>query len=239
MKKLVLLLLLLGALYWWCSADTVQGPLSGYSYEYIIRTSGGYGSSDALPMIIALHGNGDTPEHFFETLFKHFHNPARFILMKGPVDTMKGGFGNGAWPMDTEGLSHYGDSLADAVPLLTERFPTVGKPVLVGFSGGAFMAYYLAACHAELFSYIIPLSGGLPRPLSCEDAHNGARVIAFHGRHDQLISFGSGTNAVEHLRQRGMHVELVTFDGGHVDIFRSANPKLLKQLEDALGDITS
>jgi predicted esterase len=238
MKKLIVIVLLAGVIYWWWLPHTVQGPLSGHEFEYIIRTSGDSSSSDTLPMVIALHGNGDTTDNFFETLFEDFDYPARFVLVRGPVDYAGGSLGGRAWPMDAGGLSEYGDALADAVPVLLERFSTEGKPIVVGFSGGAFFAYYLAACHSDMFSYIFPLSGGLSNTLSCESRNAGARMIAFHGNKDQVIDYKRGMAAVQNLKLRGLTAELITFDGGHIDIFRSANRVLLDKLRDAIEGIS-
>jgi predicted esterase len=239
MKKLIVFLLFIGVIYWWWLPHTVQGPLSDHEFEYIIRTSGDCSSSDTLPMIIALHGNGDTTDNFFKTLFDNFDYPARFVVVRGPVDYAWFSLGSRAWPMESGGLREYGDALADAVPVLLERFPTEGKPIVVGFSGGAFFAYYLAACHSDMFSYIFPLSGGLPNTLSCKSAYVGARVIAFHGNKDQVVEFNMGMDAVQYLRQRGLNAELITFDGGHIDIFRSANRVLLHKLRDVLNGMSS
>ena len=237
MKKLIVTLLLIGVIYWWWLPHTVQGPMSDQEFEYIIRTSGDSSSSDTLPMVIALHGNGDTTDNFFETLFEDFDYPARFVLVRGPVDYAGGSLGGRAWPMDAGGLREYGDALADAVPVLLERFPTEGKPIVVGFSGGAFFAYYLAACHSGLFSYIFPLSGGLSNTLSCKSGNVGARVIAFHGKKDEVVGYNIGMVAVQNLSRRGLTAELVTFDGGHIDIFRSANRVLLDKLRDVIKEI--
>ena len=232
MKKLVVLLLIIGVVYWWTLPQTVKGPRSVHEYEYIVRTSSS-NSPDMLPMVIALHGNGDTPANFFETLLNKSDYPARYVMIKGPLD-----FGGGtAWPMDVTGLRDYGDALADALPVLLQRFPTAGRPVIIGFSGGAFMAYYLAAAHGELFSYILPLSGGLPSALVQKNRarnDNWAQVIAFHGTRDQVIGFGQGRAAVMNLRQQGVDAELIPFNGDHIDVFRSENSLILDRLRSVL-----
>jgi hypothetical protein len=88
MKKLLILgsvLLLIGIIYWWNLPNTVQGPSSNLEFQYITRITGDGGSSDTLPMILALHGHGDTPENFFNTLLKRFDDQARFIVLKHGV----------------------------------------------------------------------------------------------------------------------------------------------------------
>ena len=61
-------------------------------------------------------------------------------------------------------------------------------------------------------------------------------MIAFHGIKDQIVGFNTGKVAVQNLMQRGLTAELITFDGGHIDIFRSANRVLLDKLRDAIRE---
>ncbi len=243
MKKpvvLLLLILLIGILYWWWLPSTVKGPSSDQKFEYIVRISGNGDSSDALPMIIALHGNGDIPENFFDTLLKDFNYPARFIVMKGLIDVPSSFLSGRGWPMEDKDLSKCGDDMADAVSVLLERYPTKGRPIVLGFSSGAFVAYYLAAFHADQFSYIFPISGGLTRNLLITKTvshDNGAKVIAFHSKGDGIIAFSSGAAAVESLKQIGLKAEMITFDGGHTDIFRAGKQILQNHLSDAVKEI--
>ena len=243
MKKLVVLLLLIlsiGIIYWWRSPSTVKGPSSDQKFEYIVRVSGNGGSSDVLPMIIALHGNGDIPKNFFDTLLKDFNYPARFIVMRGTIDVPSSFLSGRGWPMQDKDLSKCGDAISDAVSVLLERYPTKGQPIVLGFSSGAFVAYYLAAFHADQFSYIFPISGGLSGNLlrtKTVSHDNGVKVIALHSKGDGIIAFSSGTAAVESLKQIGLKAEMITFDGGHTDIFRSGKQILLNHLSDAVNEI--
>jgi phospholipase/carboxylesterase len=168
---------------------------------------------------------------------KDFDYPARFILVRGPLGYAGGKLGGRAWPINSGALQEYGSSLADAVPELLNRFPTKGKPIIVGFSAGAYYAYYLVAFHADQFSYVFPLSGGLPGKLLKTDARSndrGAHVIAFHGKQDQVIRFQQGKAAVDNLMRMGIVVRFITFDGGHLEIFRSVNGRFMDELRDSV-----
>jgi phospholipase/carboxylesterase len=239
MKKLLILgsvLLLAGIIYWWNLPSTVQGPSSDHEFEYITRITGNRGASDTLPMILAFHGHGDRPENFFNTLLKRFDDQARFIVFKGPFDYPGAGLSGYAWPTDTKGLREYGDALADSVSVLTEDFPTEGKPIVLGFSGGAGVAYYLAALHADKFSYIFPLAGRLSS-IEIPSWNSTAKVIAFHGTKDQVIGFNNGKQAVQKLKQAGLDAELISFNGRHLGVFRSANDLFLEYLSNAIHEI--
>jgi len=244
MKKLLVIFLLLivtAIFFWWRSPHTVQGPSSDHGFEYITKISGHGSSSDILPMVIALHGNGDTPDNFFNTLLKRFDYPARFIVVRGPINYPGVSYKGRAWPSDIKGIEEYGNALNDAVTVLKEDFPTSGKPVVLGFSGGAFIAYYLAAAHPDRFSYIFPLSGrlsGAQMITGTTPLTEGAKVIAFHGTGDQLIAFDNGKSAVRTLQEMGVNAELVAIDGGHLGVFTSGNDLLLSHLSNALKEIS-
>jgi phospholipase/carboxylesterase len=237
-KTLLVLFLVLAIGYWWMSLpSTVKGPSSSREFEYIVKTSANGGSSDALPMVIALHGDGDSPAHFYETLLEGLDRPARFVLLKGPSNYIGGTSGSATWPRDSASLKEYGDALAEAVPVLLDRFSTRGKPIVLGFSSGAFYAYYLAVHYPDQFSYIFPLSGALPRDLMETGASAydiGTEVIAFHGKGDQVVGLNRGKATVALLRKMGLSAELITVDGGHIEVFLSGKPFLLKRLGDAI-----
>jgi phospholipase/carboxylesterase len=238
MKRLFALVLILGGLYWWWSEpNRVNGPVSGYEFEYTVRTSGDGVSAERLPMVIALHGLGDTPENFYQTLLKDLDYPARFILLRGPLGHSGGKPDGRDWPVSSDDLREYGSALADEVPVLLNRFPTKGKPIIVGFSAGAYYAYYLAAFHADQFSFVFPISGGLPVELpgpGVRYGDGGAQVIAFHGKQDQVIEFQQGKAAVDNLTRMGIAVSFITFDGGHLEVFRSLKGRFVDELRDSV-----
>jgi hypothetical protein len=64
-----------------------------------------------------------------------------------------------------------------------------------------------------------------------------AKVIAFHGTKDQVIGFKNGKRAVQRLNQGGLDAELVSFNGVHLDVFRSTNSLFLEYLSNAVHEI--
>jgi polyhydroxybutyrate depolymerase len=61
-----------------------------------------------------------------------------------------------------------------------------------GFSSGAIFSYTLACARPELLAAIAPIAGALGVP--CPADHRPA-VIAFHGSHDERVSYGAGLNS--------------------------------------------
>ncbi|MFW5427382.1 MAG: hypothetical protein ACKE8R_09035, partial [Methylophagaceae bacterium] len=64
MKKILIIIAVLAIAQWWFKDSKISVPSqvngADVSYSYIVKYSGGSGRGDTLPMLIALHGNGDT-----------------------------------------------------------------------------------------------------------------------------------------------------------------------------------
>jgi len=230
-KKLLTAIIVAVIVFWWLKVPTVTAPGSDVSFRYRVEYTGGAGRRDRVPLLVALHGNGDKPEHFFETALDGIETPARVVLIQAPIPT---GVGGGAWPMDTAGVRRYGPALASAIRVLTEEFPSAGRPVVFGFSGGAVMAYYLAAAYPERYGAVVPVSGRLTADMI--DAvpalsESSAEVYAFHGSQDRVIGIAGGRAAAGLLESRGIRVRFSVFDGGHLGVFTNAKPAIQRVLE--------
>lgn len=236
MKKITIiiasLLFLVAAVRWMDSEHTVHLTTSEIDrFSYIAKYSGNANNTDYLPMLVALHGNGDTANNFYETALNQIQKPARIILLKGPIPYHRGD----AWPIDADALSVYGEAVNEAIGILVDKYPTTGKPVLLGFSGGGVMAYYQSVIYGNNYSAIIPVSGKLTEAmLEGGDANSGAIVHAYHGRNDRVISFSSGSHAVEILKNRDINIKFTAFDGGHLGLFTNAKSDITMTIEEAL-----
>lgn len=190
MKKIILLIILvLGLAQWWFKDPTIDVPTNDVSFGYIVKYSGNSGRSDLLPMLVALHGNGDKAKNFYNTALDQLNVPARIILLKGPLSYG----GGGAWPWTAADFNKYGKAISEAIELLVHKYPTKGKPILLGFSTGGMMAYYQAVKHGDVYSYIFPVSGQLSKELLGDESSSpGAEVFAFHGKNDNVISISGG-----------------------------------------------
>jgi predicted esterase len=181
-----------------------------------------------------LHGNGDTADNFYDSALDQFDMPVRIILLKGPISRGRGS----AWPWNAADFEYYGKAISEAVELLAIKYPTAGKPILLGFSGGGMMAYYQAANHGDLYSYIFPVSGQLSYDqLGEEDSNPGAIVHAFHGKADRVLSISGGRNAVKILQEQGVEVEFTEFDSGHHGIFTDMKSQITQAVEDKIGSL--
>jgi phospholipase/carboxylesterase len=203
-------------------AETTEAPLRGTSagIGWIEIVTGGARATDPLPLIVGLHGYGSGPKHFIEMLAP-FPGRARVVAMRGPISSGKGfaWFLHGEGGLDSaataEAIGEAAEKLAPAIVALAHERPTVGLPIVTGFSQGGAMSFAIAARHPEVIAAAFPLSGWLPPALAATPPSSPARppVFAFHGTADDRVPFDSGKAAVARLLAAGYHAELLEIPG--------------------------
>jgi phospholipase/carboxylesterase len=213
--------------------------------HYLEFVTGGADSNAELPMIIALHGLGDSPENF-ANLLTGFDRPVRVILPRA-LEPHEGGW---SWfpfrardpDVDAlaQGIDHAADALAPAIAELVGSRPTKGKPIITGFSQGGMLAFTLAVEHGDLFAAAFPIGGWLPPPLWPKpdaDPKRSPAIRAFHGDADKAVALEPTEAAVAQLKASGFAVELVIYpDVGHM-IPEQMHADLFTALREALSQI--
>ncbi|VAX28411.1 hypothetical protein MNBD_NITROSPIRAE01-586 [hydrothermal vent metagenome] len=234
MKKILPLILVLVFAQWWFTDPSIRVSSHEIRFKYVVKYSGNASRADDLPMLVALHGNGDTADNFYETALDQLKVPARIILFQGPIPYGRGN----AWPWSPDDFSQYGKAFTEAVDALALKYPTLGRPILFGFSGGGMMAYYQALKHGDRYAYIFPVSGRLSKNLLGDEAIRiGAEVIAFHGMSDSVVSINGGKEAVALLRKSGTDVIFSEFKGGHLEIFTTMKSTITEAIEEKIKDM--
>ncbi len=191
-----------------------SGEVAGIPYVEFVTAKAD--PSAQLPMIVAIHGLGDTPENFAELLFA-FDRPARVILPRAFDPVAEGGF---SWfpirarDADVDALalaiSGAADRLAPAIAALREQRPTLGKPLVTGFSQGGMLTFMLAVEHPDQVGYGVAIGGWLPPPRwpKAGPPADAPALVALHGDADKAVAFGPTREAVEQLAKLGWKVEL-------------------------------
>lgn len=192
--------------------------------DFVELHVGGAVAGTELPLIVAIHGLGDSPEGFSK-FYAHLGRPARVLVPRG-----KRPHGNGStWFRLSDGpegtrLADVTDSADRLVALVKARMaaaPTRGKPVVTGFSQGGILSFWLAAHYPEVFAAALPIAGRLTADTFPPAAAPGAdkkpcKVIAFHGEADNRIAYAAGKQTVEALAKAGFDATLRSFAGvGH------------------------
>ncbi|MEM9459732.1 MAG: dienelactone hydrolase family protein [Myxococcota bacterium] len=202
---------------------------------------GGADPSTPLPMLVAIHGLGDTPDNF-RHLLDGFGEPVRVILPRGLDPTDAGGwswFPIRARDPNVEALATGIAEAARRVSLglaqLQASRPTVGKPIVTGFSQGGMLTFTLAVHHPEVVGHAIAIGGWLPPPLvpqALDPERSYPPLHALHGTADAAVAYAPTQAAVEALAGLGLSVELTSYEGvGHM-----IPPPMRRDLYDRLTD---
>ena len=214
--------------------DLVEGEVEGIHYAEAI--TGGAERDASLPMIVAIHGLGDSPENF-AMLFAGFDRPARVILPRG-LEPHEGGwswFAFRARDPDVDALAksigEAADELAPAIAALAKQRPTTGKPIITGFSQGGMLTTMLAVEHGELLDHAISIGGWLPPPRwpKAKPAH-APTIVELHGDIDKAVAFGPTREAIEHLKSLGWPAEL----HGYPNMGHAIPPVMREEIETLL-----
>lgn len=170
-----------------------------------------------LPLVIALHGLGDSPEGILE-LFSGFPGPVRVVAPRAPDAHA---VGTSWYPIDDRKraagvASERAALLARWIDHVRAARPTRGRPIVTGFSQGGVLSFCLAAYHPERLGAAIPIAGLLPDPTRAVRKAPTLRVTALHGEADPRIPFAQGLAAVERLKRAGTPATMIPYPGvGH------------------------
>ena len=168
------------------------------------------------PLLVILHGRGDTAEHFRDA-WRNFPIKLQLSLPLAPLP-----FDQGRqwfdWPPGTDE-----DALAAAVGAAEAKlWPAIvgiaeGRRLFVaGFSQGALVAYAMAIRHPDDILCAFPIAGRLPAALLSPSPARIAPIVAIHGTRDNVIPIDAARRSIAILELAGATAELLELpDVGH------------------------
>jgi phospholipase/carboxylesterase len=206
------------------SASSVPKPAAAVDLRddlpFVEVLTGGAAKDAPEPLIVALHGLGDRPESFVG-LFREFPVPAR-VVAPHSRDAFSDGFmwfppGDPSTDRSAPEMGRTADAIAVFIDHVAKARPTVGKPLIMGFSQGGALSYAVAARHPDAIAASFPVGGWLPAPLWPSKLPQGARpIFAFHGTIDERVPLARGRQAALGLRDLGFDVHFEEIQGvGH------------------------
>jgi len=216
------------------------GPLDGQGrrlefVERIVgRGSSGVEPSTPLPMLVDLHGYGSMPEVHGRS-WGELETVVRLIVPAGPDSAL---LGRSWFPLESETLGETIPRSTEQVTALIEHLratrPTIGKPLVTGYSQGGVLSFALAARSPDSIGAAFPVAGWLPIELIPAEASSDAvAVIAFHGADDAPENCHE---VVDAMVERGWSAEARVFPGvDHYDVAEMRSD-LIAAVEASLRD---
>lgn len=212
--------------------DEVARPRSG------LRTI--ESGTGPLPFVL-IHGFGASAEGWLPfTWTIRLPEGRRFVMPEGPEPTRPpdGPFGGRAWwALGLDRHRRAGDQLPDlsqqAPPGLTDSTRRIrslldelaaaggyarGRQIVAGYSQGAMVAADLAFTTDEPLEALVLLSPTIVNERAWRagmSRRRGLRVFVSHGRHDDILPFDLAERLQQAMRDAGLRVTWITFEGGH------------------------
>jgi phospholipase/carboxylesterase len=195
--------------------------------------------NNQLPLLVLLHGRGDRPRSRYLPLSPP--RALRVIMPRAPEP-----FGDGyswftyrAGQADAaalaRGIEAAAAKVAAAIELWRTRRPTLGAPIVGGFSQGGMLSYALAVRHPASLQLALPLGGLLPEPLwPTRKLAGGARapkIRAAHGTRDTLVPFARARATAAALAEHGYDVQLLEEDG----VAHAIGPRMIDMFDRELA----
>lgn len=209
----LLVLICLWFLAPWRDSLELPGELGAMSYITVV--TGGADPNAPLPLILDLHPLGGFPEIGLLSR-RHRDFPARVVLPVGPDWWVIGYSWYSMGDDMTADTRHSAARLESFTRAAMSRYPTLGRPIVTGFSQGGSMSYALAAYYPDLFAAAVPVAGALPDEVPEPAAAPTTKVRALHGAEDGMVHLEWAQYTVEALRGYGWDVQLKTYpDRGH------------------------
>lgn len=206
-----------------------SGSLEGPIPYLVVEPSRG---ADALPIVIALHGRGDTAEGF-AGLAEQLGLPLRTVVARAPL--RYGGRGGRQWfesgaTDEAAQVRARAQELATLAEQLAARYPGSPPPALYGFSQGAVVALQAAADLPQRWSAVAALSGYLAAG-DAEPVGAPLPLLVVAGSRDGVIPPTRSWEAADRLEELGHRPSRFAFDGPH-----RVPPEVVARLAAFLGE---
>jgi phospholipase/carboxylesterase len=194
------------------------------------------------PLVVGLHGWSESEAVTARRLDGLGSLPVRLLWPRAPypVEVRRGnrtriGYG---WYQYDGNRKRFRESLDRSASFLLELLDRVGVArrgaVLVGFSQGAYLAYFVALRHPDRFRGVVGIAGRAVHELFDGDGDldraRHVRLLHLHGRDDELVKPEPCEASIRHFADLGFDARAERLDGGH-----DVSEDMVKEIQTWLG----
>jgi len=193
-------------------------------FPFRIRFPEDFDPEEPTPLLIGLHGLGDSPEGYLR-LWEAFDLPD-FIFAVPPAlypfsVGSEVGYSWFQWGDDPVEMLRLDSLAVDYVMSLIEELRgeySISEVYLLGFSQGCGMTWMTGLSHPDEFAGLIGFGGWLNSsyltPEILREAE-GVRAFVSHGTADGSVEYTEAEITVATMQENGIDVTFVPFEGGH------------------------
>ncbi|MSP92393.1 MAG: alpha/beta fold hydrolase [Myxococcales bacterium] len=173
---------------------------------------GGATADPSAPLVIGLHGRGDTAEHF-TGLAGRLGPRLAWRMLQGPLR-----FGDGFQWFRMDAADGGSAELERALQYLDAHVRAAGprQIALVGFSQGCFLAAAYLVQRPERVRVVLCIGGGLPTLPEAPATTARPAILFVHGGEDAVIPVQAARDAMRRLEALGFSPEFIEHAEGHV-----------------------
>jgi poly(3-hydroxybutyrate) depolymerase len=196
---------------------TYEFKPTGEQISYSLFLPRQYKKTKAMPLVIALHGAGVSPDSIANG-FASAADKYGYIIAAPMGYNVRGWYGVKG-PTDAETASRSEQDVMNVLDMVREEFNIDPRRIYIaGHSMGGIGAVHIAAMHPDIFAAVGAMSPGFTRPALQQKEFtdfDAAPVIVLAGDNDELIPIDLVRGWVANLKQREVPTRYYEYTGGN------------------------
>lgn len=180
---------------------------------YVLARPAGIADTQPTPLVIALHGMGQTPALMRRVMGALLEQPWTWLFPRGPwpyeirrAEGTKIGYAWYVFDGDQQGLRAGLDQSANHICALHDVIRSrvaISRTAIVGFSQGGYLAGYAGPRNPQRFAGAACISGRIKHEFLADTRSKSTALAQIHGALDVAVKADAARDAVEKTRALG------------------------------------